>query len=147
MLYEYTVHMTSSTSFEIFIILLSCLLIFLLNLHLSQWFYEAPSLPIIPDRKGTAVWNRLNVCVSQRPHRGQVTEHCTMYSLHYTGYTLSRLGKNKLHELPRVQFLKRFSAKFVIFSAKFWFLNIQIRNKFKNIIFIACKWSKCVNTM
>ena len=37
---------------------------------------------------------------------------------------------------------KRFSAKFVKFSAKFRPLNEQIRNNFKNIIFIACKWSK-----
>ena len=46
-----------------------------------------------------------------------------------------RLGKNKLHELCGVQFSKRFSAKFGS-------LNMQIRNTFKNIISIACKWSK-----
>ena len=37
---------------------------------------------------------------------------------------------------------KRFSAKVVKLSARFGFLNVQIRNNFKNIIFIACKWSK-----
>ena len=43
-----------------------------------------------------------------------------------------RLGKNELLELCGVQFLKRFSAKFVKFSAKFESLNVQF-------IFIACK--------
>ena len=43
--------------------------------------------------------------------------------------------KKKLHELRGVQFLKRFSAKFVS-------LNVPIRNNFTNIIFIACKLSK-----
>ena len=43
------------------------------------------------------------------------------------------------HELRRVQFKKRFSAQFVQFSDKFGSLNVQIRNNFKNIIFIACK--------
>ena len=50
-----------------------------------------------------------------------------------------RPGKNKLHELRWVQL---FSAKFVNFSAKFGSLNMQIRNNFKNVIFIACKWRK-----
>ena len=54
----------------------------------------------------------------------------------------SRLRKNKLHELHGDQVFKRFSAKFVNFSAKFGSLNVQIRSNFKNIIFIACKWSK-----
>ena len=54
----------------------------------------------------------------------------------------ARLWKNKLLELHRVQFLKRVSSKFVKFSGKFGSLNVQIRNNFKNIIFIACKWSK-----
>ena len=45
------------------------------------------------------------------------------------------LEKNLLHELRGGQFLKRFSAKFVRFSAKFGSLNMQINN----IIFIACK--------
>ena len=48
-------------------------------------------------------------------------------------------------------FFKRFSAKFVNLSAKFGSLNVQIRNNFKNNIFIACKRSKTfkyyVNTM
>ena len=135
--------MSSSSSFNLFLIFLFCLLLFILNLHLSQWFYEAPSLPIIPDIRGTPVWNTLNVCVSQRPHRAksQNTAQCTVYITQGIS-TLSRLGKNELHELRRVKFLKIFSAKFVIFSAKFWCLNMQIRNKFKNTIFIACKWSK-----
>ena len=50
--------------------------------------------------------------------------------------------KEKLHELRRVKFLKRFSAKFVKFAVKFGSLNVQIRYNFKNIIFIACKWIK-----
>ena len=50
-----------------------------------------------------------------------------------------RLGKNKLLELRGVQLLKRFSAKFVLFSAKFGPLNVQIRKNFKNVIFIAYK--------
>ena len=54
-----------------------------------------------------------------------------------------RLGK--LHKLRGVQLFERFSSKFVIFSAKFGSLNLQIRNNFKNIIFIACKWSKICN--
>ena len=53
-----------------------------------------------------------------------------------------RLEKNQHHEIRRVQFLKRSSAKFVQFYAKFRPLNVQIRNNFKNIRFIACKWSK-----
>ena len=54
----------------------------------------------------------------------------------------SRLGRNELHELCGVKFLKRFSVKFVIFSPKLGSLNVQIRNNYKNIIYIACKWSK-----
>ena len=37
---------------------------------------------------------------------------------------------------------KRFSAKFVLFSAKFDSLNVQIRNNFNNVIFIAYNWCK-----
>ena len=37
---------------------------------------------------------------------------------------------------------KKLSAVFVNISAKFGFLNMQIRNNFKNVIFIACKWFK-----
>ena len=33
-------------------------------------------------------------------------------------------------------------AIFVNISAKFGFLNMQSRNDFKNVIFIACKWCK-----
>ena len=53
-----------------------------------------------------------------------------------------RLGKNKLHELRSVQLFFWFSAKFVNISDKFEFLNMQIRNNLKNVIFIACKWCK-----
>ena len=44
----------------------------------------------------------------------------------------------ELHELRRVQFWKRFSAKFVKFYNKFGSFNVQIGDKFKNIIFIVC---------
>ena len=47
--------------------------------------------------------------------------------------------KNELHELHGVQLLKIFSAKFVNFSDKFAYLNVQIRKNFKNIIFIVYK--------
>ena len=53
-----------------------------------------------------------------------------------------RLVKNKLHELRKVQLFFGFSVKFVILSAKFGFLNMQIRNNFKKVIFIAYKWFK-----
>ena len=53
----------------------------------------------------------------------------------------NRLGKKELRELHRVK-LKKKIFKFVKFSAKFGSLNVQIKNNFKNIIFIACKWSK-----
>ena len=53
-----------------------------------------------------------------------------------------RLGKNELHELCRVQLFKRFSAKFVKFSAKLGYFNLQIRNTFKNVIFIVYKRCK-----
>ena len=42
----------------------------------------------------------------------------------------------------RVQFLKRFSSKFSKKIAKIGSLSVPIRNNFKNIIFITCKWSK-----
>ena len=61
---------------------------------------------------------------------------------HCLVFLLCRLGKNKLQELRGVHFLKRSSANFVKFSAKFGSLNMQIRNNFGNIIFIVCKWSK-----
>ena len=38
-----------------------------------------------------------------------------------------RHGKKELHELRKVKFFKRFSAKFVNISAKFGLLNIQIK--------------------
>ena len=45
-------------------------------------------------------------------------------------------------------FSERFFAKFVKCSTKFKSFNVEIRNNFKNIIFIACKWRKtCVNNM
>ena len=53
----------------------------------------------------------------------------------------SQTRKNKLNKLRKVQ-LKKNSAKFVKFSAKLRSLNVQIINTLKNIILIACKWSK-----
>ena len=50
--------------------------------------------------------------------------------------------KNKLHELRGGKLLKKFPAKFVLFSAKLGSLNVQIRNTFKNVIFQAYKWCK-----
>ena len=46
-----------------------------------------------------------------------------------------RLRKNKLCELHGVQLFKRFSAKF-------GFLDLQVRTYFQNVIFIARKWCK-----
>ena len=46
-----------------------------------------------------------------------------------------RLGTKELHEHHGVKLFFRFSAKFGS-------LNMHIRNNFKNIIFIACKWCK-----
>ena len=63
--------------------------------------------------------------------------HCTVEIAPHT-----RLGKNKLHELLRVQLFKRFSGKFVNFPAEFGSLNVQIRNNFRNVNFIVCKWCK-----
>ena len=60
--------------------------------------------------------------------------------------SVSRLGKNELHDLRGVQLFFRFSAKFVNFSAKFESLNMQIRNDLKIVIFIVCKYCKtCKN--
>ena len=42
-----------------------------------------------------------------------------------------RLGKNELHELHGVQFLKRFSAKLINFSAKFEFLSVRLELTYK----------------
>ena len=50
--------------------------------------------------------------------------------------------KNELYKLRGVQFFFGFSAKLVHFSANFRSLNTQIKNNFKNVIFIACKWCK-----
>ena len=48
--------------------------------------------------------------------------------------------RNELHELHGVHFFfSSFFAKFVNISAKFGFLNMRIRNNFKNFIFIARK--------
>ena len=60
----------------------------------------------------------------------------------YVAGSLRQTGKKGVHEFREFQFLNRFSAKFVLFSAKFGTLNVQIRNTFKNIIFIGCKWCK-----
>ena len=43
---------------------------------------------------------------------------------------------------PRRSIFKNIFCIFVKFSAKIGSLNIQTRNNFKNIIFIACKWNK-----
>ena len=40
------------------------------------------------------------------------------------------------------QLFKIFSAKLVNFSAKFGFLDVQVKANFQNFIFIACKWCK-----
>ena len=53
-----------------------------------------------------------------------------------------RLGKNDLNNLRGSNFFKRFSANYFKFSAKFGSLNVQTENNFKNIILIACQWSK-----
>ena len=52
---------------------------------------------------------------------------------------LAGLEKNKLHELRGVKLFNRFSAKLVDFSAKCELLDLQVRNNFQNVIFIACK--------
>ena len=65
---------------------------------------------------------------------------CSSWS--YGVVVFGRLGKRELHELRGVQLFKRFSAKFVNFSVKLESLNVQIRNNFKNVIFIACKQCK-----
>ena len=57
-------------------------------------------------------------------------------------FAFTRLRTNKLHELHGAQLFKIFPAKFLKFSALFASLNVEIRNNFKNIIFIACKWCK-----
>ena len=54
----------------------------------------------------------------------------------------SDLEKNKLHELRGVQLFKRFSAALADFSAKFGFLNMQVRTNFQNVIFKTCKGCK-----
>ena len=53
--------------------------------------------------------------------------------------------KNELHELRRDNVFTGFSSKFVKFSKKIGSMNVEIRNKFKNNIFIACKLSKICN--
>ena len=57
-------------------------------------------------------------------------------------YSTTRLGGKKLHELWGIQLFILVFAKFTNISAKFEFLNMQIKNNFKNVIFIACKWCK-----
>ena len=49
----------------------------------------------------------------------------------------TRLRKNKLHELRGVIYFI-----FYFFPFKCGSLNVQIRNNFKNVIFITCKWCK-----
>ena len=66
---------------------------------------------------------------------------CQLFSLSLV-YAVDRLEKNELHELRGVNFVFGFSTKLVHFSANFGSLNVKIRNNFKNVIFIACKWCK-----
>ena len=77
--------------------------------------------------------------VCAQPVKQACFQDCTNTQRH------NRLGKNKLHKLRRVQLFKRFSAQFVLFSAKFGSLNVQIRNKwckicnyYVNSIAISC---------
>ena len=60
----------------------------------------------------------------------------------YLDSTINRPGKNKLHELRGIHLFFLFSAKLVHFSANFGSLKVQIRNNFKNVMFIACK--RCI---
>ena len=53
-------------------------------------------------------------------------------------YNMVQTWKKELNELC-IQLSKRFSAKSVSISTKFGLLNMQIRNNFKNVFFIACK--------
>ena len=55
---------------------------------------------------------------------------------------LEQTGKKQRPWTPQSSFKKRFSTKFVKLFVKFGSLNVQIRNNLKNIICIACKWSK-----
>ena len=41
-----------------------------------------------------------------------------------------------------INFLKYFPQKLLIFPPNFVFLDMQARNNFQNVIFIACKWCK-----
>ena len=50
-----------------------------------------------------------------------------------------RLGINKLYG---VKLFIRFSAKFVNISTKFRSLHVQIRNNWKQLFCLACKWCK-----
>ena len=55
--------------------------------------------------------------------------------------------RKKLHELRRVKFFLGFSIKYVKFSAKFGFFNLQIRNYFKMSSSEPVNNAKYVNTM
>ena len=54
----------------------------------------------------------------------------------------SDLEKTNSMNSAEFNFFVRFSAKLEDFSAKFGFLDVQVRNNFQNVIFIACKWCK-----
>ena len=55
-------------------------------------------------------------------------------------------GKAKSMNSVHFNFFLRFFAKFVIISAKFGSLNIQIRNNLKNVIIVYLNDAKYVNT-
>ena len=51
-----------------------------------------------------------------------------------------RVGKNKIHEHCGVKFFFNVLRQIFKFFPKFRSLNVQIRNNFKYITFIDCKW-------
>ena len=65
--------------------------------------------------------------------RDTIWHHLTPFWYHLT--FLTRLGK-------KTNSMNYAKCQIFKFSAKFWSLNVQFRNYFKNIIFIACKWCK-----
>ena len=58
------------------------------------------------------------------------------------GHVETRHWKKETSWTPRSSTFFLFPSKFSKFSAKYGFLNEQIRNHFKIVIFIACKWCK-----
>ena len=66
------------------------------------------------------------------------------YFLHYNIADLERT--NSMTRRSSTFFFFYFPQILVHFPANFWSLNVQIRNNFKNVILIACKWCKiCKN--